>query len=101
MKKGSASIGKDWVWANICCGDEHQRQAALPEQRRPGGDDQGVTDRDHQDHQNAEDDDEDDAHVGISSGLGLGSASGPSSATRTLIDAVASTRSAQAAAIAQ
>ena len=19
MKKGSASIGKDWVWANICC----------------------------------------------------------------------------------
>ena len=70
MKKGSASIGKDWVCWNICCttsisGSCPSHSSATPEaMTRACATGITATISTH------EGDDEDEAHVGISSGLG-------------------------------
>ena len=101
MKKGSASIGKDWVCGNICCTTSSSGMLPVPEQRDAGGDDQRMRHRDHRHHQRDEGDDQGEAHVGISSGLGCGMASGPMSAMRMAVVTVPRASSTQPAAIAQ
>ena len=80
---------------------QQQRQVAVPQQGGAGGDDERVRHREHRDHERDEGDDEDEAHVGISSGLGWGMASGPMSAMRSAVVTVPRASSAQPAAIAQ